>query len=307
VSATVIEYGYPEKLYHADRTAWSCSALSKWLTDRRDFVSWLAGENVDAPTDEMTFGRYKHAAIFEGMDVARSRFVVAPARGGTGKDAAHLIDRRTKDGKAEWAKFTATLEGREWVRPDLAANVPAMLEALAAHHEAGPLLFPASDGRNEVSIWWTDDVTGVRLRCRLDRLVHLDGVPHLPDLKTTEDASDFAIARTSHRFAYHMKCAMYLDAWRSIYGELAVMPLIFVETNKRPRVNVKWTTVDTPAVNIGRALYRRIIGEILACKAANDWREPFERTERAPLTLPAWVMREHEFSGSDDLEGAEEA
>jgi hypothetical protein len=302
---TVIEYDYPEKAYHADRTAWSCSALCKWLTRRSDFKAWLDGKHVDAPTDRMTFGRYEHALIYEGKDVADARFVVAPSRGGDGPDAGVLIDR--KKNRAQWKAFEAGLGGREWVRPELAANAAAILEALAAHHEAGPLLFPAGDGKNEVSLWWTDEATGVRLRCRLDRLVHLDGVPHLPDLKTTEDASDFGVARTSHRFAYHMKCAMYLDAWRSIYGELAVMPLIFVETSKRPRVNVKWTTVDTPAVNIGRALYRRIIGEILACKAADDWREPFERTERAPLTLPGWVMREHEFSGSDDLEGAEEA
>ena len=302
-----VEYDYPEKDYHADRTAWSCSALCKWLTDRRDFVAWLDGELVDAPTDEMTFGRYKHAAVFEGMGAVRERFVVAPARGGGGKDAGSLIDRRTTAGKTEWKAFEATLNGREWVRPDLVANVPAMLDALAKHHEAGPLLFPRSDGRNEVSIWWTDPITGARLRCRLDRLVFLDGIPWMPDLKTTEDASDFAVQRTSHRFSYHMKCAMYLDAVEAALGARGVMPLIFCETGPRPRVNVKRTVHDTPAVSIGRALYRRIIGEIQACQSSGDWREPFERTTGAPLTLPVWVMREHEFTGSDDLEGAEEA
>ena len=306
-----IVYDMPEADYHADRTAWSCSALCKWLTDRRDFMAWLAGELVDAPTEEMTFGRYKHAAIFEGMDVARERFVVAPERGGDGKDAGMLVDRRSAAGKATWKAFIATLGGREWVRPDLAANVPAMLAALAAHHEAGPLLFPPSDGRNEVSIWWTDPVTGARLRCRLDRLVWLDGVPHVPDLKTTEDASDRAVEKTTARFAYHMKCAMYLDAVEAAFGVRGVMPLVFVETGPRPRVNVKWTAnTDRPCdkpTEIGRAAYRRIIREIQACQAAGDFRESWERTTRCPLTLPAWMMREHEFSGSDDLEGAEDA
>ena len=305
-----IVYDMPEAEYHADRTAWSCSALCKWLTARRDFVAWLAGESVDAPTEEMTFGRYKHAAIFEGMEAVAQRFAVAPARGGKGKDATHLVDRRTGPGKAAWVAFEATLGGREWVRPDLAANVPAMLAALAAHHEAGPLLFPRSDGRNEVSIWWTDAATGVRLRCRLDRLVWLDGVPHMPDLKTTEDASDRAVERTTARFAYHMKCAMYLDAVEAAFGKRGVMPLVFVETSADPRVNVKWTTTsDRPCdkpTEIGRAAYRRIIREIQACKADGDYREPWERTTRCPLTLPPWMMREHEFEGGE-LEGAEEA
>lgn len=307
--STRIEYDMPEKDYHADRTAWSCSALSKWLTRRSLFKAWLDGENIDEPTDEMTFGRYKHSVIFDGPDAAAERFVVAPARGGTGRGAGTLIDRRSS--KKRWDDFVGSLNGREWVRPELAANVPAMLEALAAHHEAGPLLFPREDGKNEVSIWWTDAATGVRLRCRLDRLVWLDDVPHTPDLKTTEDASDFAVARTSARFAYHMKAAMYLDALEVAFGKRGVMPLIFVETNAHPCVNVKWCeTTDAPhgrPIEIGRMQYRRIIREIQECQASGDWREPFERTRGAPLTLPGWVMREHEFSGSDDLEGAEEA
>jgi hypothetical protein len=308
--STCIEYGYPEKLYHADRSAWSCSALSKWLTRRRSFKAWLDGDNVDAPTDRMTFGRYEHALIYEGRDVADARFEVAPARGGDGPDAGMLIDR--KKNRAQWKAFEAGLGGREWVRPELAANAVAMLDALASHHEAGPLLFPASDGDNEVSLWWTDDATGVRLRCRFDRVVKCGGVWMLPDLKTTEDASDFAVAKTAQRFAYHMKAAMYLDAWAKHTGEPVMMPLIFVETSANPAVNVKWCEITDQAhgrpIELGRQQYRRIIREIQECQSSGDWREPFERTERAPLALPGWVMREHEFSGSDDdLEGAEEA
>lgn len=281
-------YDMPEADYFGDTSRLSNSRISDWLTNRDEY---LRPDLKGLPSDEMKFGKYFDAALTEGVEVARERFVVAPAR-----DDGTLIDRRTK----QWKEFAAGLGGKEWICPEHHAQVVAMLQALSNHEDdrckAGALLWPTHAGRNQVVGHWEDAATGRRMRCRIDRLPSAQdpvwGRPVVVDLKTTGDASPESWQRGAHRFGYHRQGAMYLDAYRAIEGTEAVFAWVIVERpaklGYRPRVCVRWSAADDVAIEHGRAQYREAIEQIEEFERTGDSRLPWEKCS-SNHQLPGWV------------------
>ena len=181
----------------------------------------------------------------------------------------------------------------------------AMLAAVAAHPEAGSLMFPVDDGQNEVAMLWTDEETRRPMRAKLDRWLPV--LQLAPELKTTEHTLSMRQQQALWwRFGYHRKAAIYLDGLLAITGKTHAMPFVFVTVHAtHPRVWVRWAQIDDPAVMIGRREYRQALRDIAACEASGEWREPFELETGRPLELPAWVV--NEAIGGAALAGVEGA
>ena len=219
----------PEHEYHADHSRDSHSAIEIFLRRRSDYKRWRSGTYKRKGSDEMGFGGYFHALVFEGRAAAERRYLVAPSRLDVGQakegddDAHTLCNRKRKAGKDAWKMFEAQLEreGKVAVMPQDAQRAAAMLDALAAHDEAKDLLFPKGVGLNERTLHFTGP-TGRPSKCRIDRLL-LDR-SLCPDLKTYKPDTDSRrpdterIVHQANAFGYHRQGAWYLDA---LYGEMS--------------------------------------------------------------------------------------
>jgi len=219
------------------------------------------------PTEALVLGTAIHLGVLE-PDRFASEVVERPK-----------FDRRTKIGKADAETWDATNAGRIGLDADALADVRACVESVHAHPAAARLL---ADGRPEVSVLWADEDSGVACKARLDWWRD-DGV--IVDLKTTDDASPTAFARTVARYGYHVQAAWYARAAAAL-GRPAPA-FVFVAVEKTAPFAVGCYALDPEAMDAGRARVADALSTYEWCARASVW--PAYSTLIESISLPAWA------------------
>lgn len=179
--------------------------------------------------------------------------------------------------------------------PLLAADfttVTAMADALREHPIASALFEPGS-GHPEVSMFWTDEQTGVNLRARPDWLPDPrgDGRVIIPDYKSAVSAEPDKFAKTAADFGYHQQAAWYCDGVTAL--DLGDDPLfVFVVQEKTPPYLITVIQLDAEALRIGRALNRQAIDLYAECDRTGVW--PGYHDDVAIASLPYYYARKFE-------------
>lgn len=220
----------------------------------------------EPPTPAMAFGSLAHKVIMEGNEDA---FYVMPK-----------LDRRTKEGKAEYEHHQTQAAGKQIVSPDEWQQVTAMRDAV--HNHSAKKLF--DDLRCvEASVFWEDEDTLMDCRGRLDGLLH-DGT--IIDYKTTDDASPKAFLRTVCNFRYHVQGAFYLDGLRTI-GEKA-KKFMLIAQEKKPPYLVAVYILPPEFVLAGRNEYKADLEVYAKCARWGGWPGYNFWTE---LEMPNWMKQ----------------
>ncbi len=208
--------------------------------------------------------------------------------------------RNTKEGKAliadrpEWspaamssdeyqaACVKAAYPGKEALT---AAQHAAVLNAAAAvsdHRVACELL---RGGLAEESISWTDAGTGLSCKGRLDYLR-----PDIViDLKSSRDPSPEKFERDAVDYGYAAQVAFYQDgatAARRVSG--GERPYV-IAVRAKDDFDVAAFRLSAEALEIGRAIYRGLLGRLAECTAADYW--PGVAPELRLLNLPPWAEK----------------
>ncbi len=124
------------------------------------------------------------------------------------------INRRTKEGREQWAAFEAAAKRKTVITADDAAQVMAMGRAVLGHPAAAMLL--GLPGKAETTHMWTDASTGIDCKCRPDWLT--DDGSIVVDLKTTKNASIQGFKRSVADYRYHVQAAWYLHGLEQATG-----------------------------------------------------------------------------------------
>lgn len=172
--------------------------------------------------------------------------------------------------------------------------VDEMAAKIRAHPIASKLLGP-DNGTTETTLVWTDELTGVKCRARLDLLPHpRAGRMILPDYKTCDSAERAKFARAAMNYGYHQQAAFYCDGIRALdlAGDVA---FVFVAQEKYPPYLVNVVQLDVNAMKIGALLNRRAITTYAECVATNHWPSYSDGVEL--VSLPAWYERQFEDEG----------
>jgi hypothetical protein len=231
------------------------------------FDQFLAEDRVKKPpTDEMLKGTALHTAILEPQ-LWDATIAVPP----------HSFDRRTKAGKEMAAEFERESAGKIVLSPDDADEVRRMADAVRKHPAAAFLL--ELPGRREASYTWTDEATGLECKTRPD-WHSLDGRIVL-DVKTTEDASRVAFAKTIANLDYHVQAAWNLDAQG---GELF---LSLVVENSRP-YGVAVYPASEAMLEAGRRRISAAMERLAECWRTGQW-PGYGDAIQEPIELPGWV------------------
>lgn len=223
------------------------------------------------PTPAMLLGTAVHSAVLED-GIERGVVVGAPA-----------VDRRTKDGKAQWEAFMSEHRGKIILPWDAFQYAGMISKAVKDHPLAQGLL---TGGKAERSIFWTDPETGILCKCRPDFLRD-DGV--VIDLKVTTDASAHAFQRTVGRFRYEVQSALYLEGVSYLLG-VPLRNFVHLVVESEPPFGIAAYVLDDPSLDVGRDIVKRMRHRLASAK--DQANAPAYPLEIQNLSVPNWVHYE---------------
>lgn len=235
----------------------------------RSPLHYIAREDTD--TKSLRVGRALHCAVLEP-----ERFA---------KDYAPLItvDRRTKEGKAQWKAYMDENQGKILLAPEEHKKTLAMAESVHTHPAAASLL---TGGHREITAYWEDKETGLACRARPDYLN--DEMTLVADLKTCASAAPGAFSKAVNNYRYHVQDSWYRDGLKALGCPVEHFVFICVE-NTQPYA-VACYVLEPAAVDLGRELYRRDIKTYATCQQENHW--PGYSDDIEQLRLPSWAYKQ---------------
>ncbi|ODT97481.1 MAG: hypothetical protein ABS82_00340 [Rhodanobacter sp. SCN 67-45] len=249
----------------------NCGALKELAKTPKHYRAWLsATEQHETPA--LLFGRALHALVLE-PDLFAREWAQQPEFG----------DLRTKAGKERRDDWLSMHRGVTAVSADDWQRLQAMRDAVMAHPIAGKLF---TGGVAESTAIWTDPEHGLLCKARMDYYVASRGL--VIDLKSTEDASESAFARSVATYRYHVQHAHYASAFQSLGHELRAFLFVAVEKTAPFAVNVMCLDADAEAR--GMELRDRDMVTLNRCLQTDTW-PGYEPTIHR-LALPRWALND---------------
>lgn len=190
--------------YHDERGHISSSQLIHVLRTPAHYL-YHSQQGSDEESDLMRMGTAVHCMVLEPNEF-QNRYVMAPRR----------YDKRKKVDLAELEAIAAQYPGKTILEPDEQVTLKKIVHGLRNHAKARHLL--STTGQSEVSIFWRDDLTGLDLKVRIDRLVQFGSTGTLVEVKSTEDASKDAFRRKIAAMEYDVRAVMYADGCQKAFG-----------------------------------------------------------------------------------------
>lgn len=245
------------------------SSLIRELINHSPAHYWHMKNNPKEPTPALVLGNAIHQAVLEPK-LFKEQLAVEPVFGGTGSKLA-----RENWHLANHGKTILKAEGLE--------SIEGILSSISKHKQASKLI---SDGHAEESIFWTDEVSGVKCKARPDfiREGHI-----VVDIKSTLDANRFEFSKDIANFGYHIQAAMYLDGATALFGhEFDQFVIIACEKNAPFGINCFYLGQET--LEEGRTLYMEALKTLAKCQAAGKYPN-YNDSEIIPIGIPTWAFR----------------
>ena len=223
-------------------------------------------------TPALRIGRAAHSLILE-PDTFLDRWAVAPE-----------CDRRTKAGKGVWSTFIEEAGDRDVLSASEFSAIQRMAESIKTQR----LQRLVRHGKAEVVMVWTDPVTGLKCKARLDYLAQKDGAAFVIDLKTTKDAGFDAFADSIQKFNYHSQAAYYAMACEELLGQTPGYTWLVAE--KFPPYAVAGYQCQSGTLGAGTEFCRRALDRYARCLDNDEW--PGFPDAVLPIEMPAWKINQ---------------
>lgn len=228
-------------------------------------------ENPTEETESMLLGSLFHTMVLEPKKFDKE-YAIAPE-----------CDRRTSAGKQIYQEFMDKNSGKKIITQKQFDTVSNWVDAIKKHPVASKLI--TGRGKNEVSIFWTDDGTGEICKARLDRIKN----DTIIDLKTTVSAQQDDFERSAHKLGYHRQAYWFSEAYEQEFGTDPKFVIIAVE--KTAPFNVVVYKYEKFAIEVGGKECRELLKIYHHCKQTNNWYGyDGENNDVQPLTLPNYII-----------------
>lgn len=230
--------------YHSLPDSVSCSGLKHILRSPAHFQAYLERDDDKKPN----LGTALHCAALE-PHVFQDKYTFFSG------------DRRGKVYEAfvEENPGKTVLTEVEWIK------VAGMMRSLLSFSEF-PLRKALKLAQREMSIFWTDEETGVRCRVRLDAF---NSPFNIFDLKSTTDARPEYFIKQAVRLDYDLQAAMYTEAVRQYIGER--VPFVFVAVEEDSPNGVWLMPAGESMLENGMKKFRSALATYARCKASGEW------------------------------------
>lgn len=249
------------------------------MSDSPEKFRW----HMDHPEDEsektpaFLFGSACHKWVLEQDDWDRE-YAIAPN-----------VNRTTKAGKEEWARFCEENEGKIPIKQDDWNVMNDMGNIIASVPVAAKML----NGQHEVPFFWTDPETGEKCKCKADCVKTVDGKYVIVDYKTAQSASTEQFNRHIFTYGYHVQAAMYTEGLQQALHLDYRPKFYFVAQEKRPPYAVNVIEVSDEVMEYGDRAYHELMRKYHECKEVDLWPGYVDDVPNETW-LPGWAESEME-------------
>lgn len=274
-----LHFGLSGADYHGDTLTPEpslSSTLARKIVNQSPLHAWTAHPRLNPDLEPKNSDAFDIGKAFHTMVLGR----------GAGIHVIHAEDWRSKEARAE--RDAARAEGRT---PLLSAQADAL----------GQMLDHAERRMRDSGVFIDKTRTEVAAFARIENVwcralidyAPADASKPLYDIKTCEDASPDACARSVASYGYDTQARWYLDAWKAATGEDRRFRFVFVE--KSPPHEVSVIELDANAENDTDWMLdaaskcseaRRVWRE---CLDANQW--PGYPSRVALIGAPGWYRQ----------------
>jgi exodeoxyribonuclease VIII len=206
---------------------------------------------ISFDTPALIFGRAAHKFILEESEFF-TEFAICPN-----------VDKRTKDGKAQWELFLQENIDKDVISSDDFDKIRVMSNAIKSNKLAMMYL----QGEVEQSYFWTDSVTNEQCKCRPDVVNH--SLKVLADYKTTDSCQDGHFERSMKKYGYQLQAGMYTEG--IFNSTLKEYGFVFVAQEKVEPYAVRVYVCKPEYITQGYDIFRECIGLYHWCKVNDNW------------------------------------
>lgn len=249
-----------EDVYHAD-PAVSKSKLSDFLDSSRMYYEVHEAGTIPrkASTKQMDTGSIVHGFLLDGKTLEEMVAVVP-------RDCLNSVGAVNSRGD-NYKAFIEENEGKYIVKSD---QIDAIGDCLEAVMRSDLYELVKDSHHREQSIFWTDEQTGLRCRCRPDFFLELDGVVYCCDLKVTPAVHPDAWRRHVKRFRYWLQDAHYSEGLRALYGKPVAFRFWLVEPTPPYRI-VPRVLDENHCRTVAGERWRDAMIRFADCKTTGNW------------------------------------
>jgi len=252
--------------YHATE-AMSASGAKKILQSPAHYK--LMRDTVSVPTEAMQFGTAVHCGLLEPQ-----HFDARVVRG-------ERFDKRTTAGKVGHAAFQSLNAGKLILESEAHERALRCIDAVRAHPAASRLLDGA---RTELSLMWLDGRYKVPCKARLDAANH----GGIVDLKTTQDASPEAFARSIATFRYDLQAAWYMSGAEHVLDATPTF-FAFIVVESEPPHAVAVYAIGPASLQAGAARADVALERYAQALNTGTWHGYPDTIE--VIEMPAWARK----------------
>lgn len=242
------------------------SVLKHALRSPAHLKAALTGSDEEKePTEAQLVGQTLHAFVLEGKKFD-DLYAIKPAG----------MKFNTREGKA-WRDA----QTKPIITEETALGIPRMAEAIANHRAANWILNDCP--RREHC--YTAELEGVAVKGLLDA----DGDRMFLDVKTCEDASPEAFAKTVYNYGYAGQLSFYADLKAMALGLEEAPRFAIIAAEKKPPYAVMVYELDQAAIEFGRQQYSKCLRIYKECLESGEWPGYADDVAVQTLSLPAWA------------------
>ncbi len=166
------------------------------------------------------------------------------------------------------------------LKQDQMDALTAMRESVFKHGGAAKML---AKGEAESSLYWTDEITGLKCRIRPDWL--FDG--GMADLKSCVSASKADFAKAVANLGYDIEAAFYVDGMKAVTGKS--VDFFFIAVEKTAPYTTACYKASQEMIEIGRAKYRGGLELLKWCQENKQYPGYQPNGEIETIDLPRWA------------------
>ncbi len=264
----------PNELYHAGEGI-SSSQIKDYLKNPALYKAKYVSNSIEKkdPTPALLIGSATHTAILE-PHLFDGEYVQAPE-----------INRRTKEGKIQFAEFEEANKNKIILKADDMVKIKEMSKSMAEHrlHKLLDNTVP------ELTVVAECPDTGLLLKCRPDAL-HTE---YCLDVKTTADASPSGFAKSIFNFGYHISAAYYLKVLR--LAGIECNSFIFACVESSAPYLCSFYELDQESLAIGEELVNKALQGIVEAQAFNEYKG-YNDDLIMPISIPNWAKNQMKVS-----------
>ncbi|MFA6120877.1 MAG: PD-(D/E)XK nuclease-like domain-containing protein [Sideroxydans sp.] len=166
------------------------------------------------------------------------------------------------------------------LKQDQMDALTAMRKSVFKHAGAAGMLVT---GESETSLFWTDEITGLKCRVRPDHW--FEG--GMADLKSCVSANKADFAKVVANLGYDIEAAFYIDGMKAVTGKS--VDFFFIAVEKTAPYTTACYKASQEMIEVGRAKYRGALELLKWCQENNQYPGYQPNGEIETIDLPRWA------------------